>query len=532
MRSLLVRAAGSDLGRALTLAAISACILLPLLSQPLWRDEGSTFIDVSQPNVAGVLDSVRINELTPPLYFLLEHFWIRFAGTTEFALRFPSLVAIALAIALLYDTARRVRDGIAGYAAAACACLAPVSLFLGSEARAYALTLFLGALVMWLIAQLLFAQSAGAYKIAVVLAVVTACFCWTNYTAWPAVIALLIVTPPIWVSGSSKRALLLLLALASGATTTLPMIPNFVAAAASIHVPLDSHLSNTFQRIETGLFWLNPLVLIGPALPSVLVGGTLVWFIRLRPPSRRLVLTPEDQFLIACLAVMLLGVGASMRPSLQGYHLAAYAPAAWLTTGSFYGRFTAWLGMRAGLRALPLPRKLGFLVLATATILAFASFPVLYSYELGPRSGSLALARELKRDTVGDVVIIAVPDALSPSLYYYLRNDSRITLRGLATWSEPWYYYYTTGWDNPSLKVHFLSLIDSAFARNRRVAFAVAWTAANYNGHRYDLALEAAREENARHGVAFRHTFSGTLETMELTLLAPDQASAQRIPKR
>jgi hypothetical protein len=225
-RGLFVRAIYSDLGRALTLAGASACLLLPLLSQPLWRDEGSTFIDVSQPNVAGVLDSIRVNELTPPLYFLLEHLWINFAGTTEFALRFPSLVAIALAIGLLYDTARRVRDRVAGYATAGCAGLAPLSLLVGSEARAYALTLLLGALVMWLVARLFLTPLADVHAGAAGLALATAAICWVNYTAWPAVAALLIIAPAICMAESSRRALLLFVALAAGAAATLPIIPD------------------------------------------------------------------------------------------------------------------------------------------------------------------------------------------------------------------------------------------------------------------------------------------------------------------
>lgn len=532
MLSIFVRAINSNLGRALTLAVVNACLLLPLLSQPLWRDEGSTFIDVSQPNLAGVLDSVRINELTPPLYFVFEHFWIRFAGTTEFALRFPSLIAAAFAIALLYDTARRVRSTVAGYATAACAGLAPLTLLVGSEARAYATTLLLGALVMWLVATLLLAPPAKAYLVAVILAFTIAAFSLANYTAWPAIVGLLVVTPVISIGRSPRSALLLFITAAVGATTMLPMASDFVSAGGSIHVQYDSATTNIVQKLDARLFWFNPLVIAEPAFTAGLVGGTLTWLLRLRPFTRGFALLAEDQFLIVCFGIVLLGVGASIQRSLPTHHhLAAYAPAAWLIIGNYYARFATWLVAGRQLRTLPLLRKLGLFSLATTSILAFSEYPLVYASELKPRSGSLSLVQELKRRTPEDLVIIAVPDRLSPSLYYYLRNDHRITLRGIATWSKPWYYYHTSGWEDSSLEKHFLRIIDDE-ARHRRVAFAVDWGAHAYNGHRYDVGLDIAREESARRGVAFRRTFHGTIETMDLILLAPERDPSQGVLKR
>ena len=108
----------------LLLGVSFAIRLCDLGAKSLWSDEGLTLRRAEQPlglvfeNVnlipigpdyqdgSGPESVVRTPDLHPPLYFLLMHFWIRFAGKSEFALRFPSVVAATLALRGMYAFCR------------------------------------------------------------------------------------------------------------------------------------------------------------------------------------------------------------------------------------------------------------------------------------------------------------------------------------------------------------------------------------------------------------------------------------------
>jgi hypothetical protein len=69
--------------------------------QSLWRDEVDAirFAQRSLPEIAA--DFLEIGH-NGPLYYLLLHFWIRLAGTSEFAVRFFSLMFGTLTIPLVF----------------------------------------------------------------------------------------------------------------------------------------------------------------------------------------------------------------------------------------------------------------------------------------------------------------------------------------------------------------------------------------------------------------------------------------------
>ncbi|NJN68470.1 MAG: hypothetical protein HC884_18045 [Chloroflexaceae bacterium] len=59
------------------------------LPRDLWTDEAFTASYTTHSTVGLVLEDVRKNEETPPLYFLLIWLWSRVAGASEVALRLP-----------------------------------------------------------------------------------------------------------------------------------------------------------------------------------------------------------------------------------------------------------------------------------------------------------------------------------------------------------------------------------------------------------------------------------------------------------
>lgn len=78
--------------------------VLHLGAQSIWGDEAFTWVVTQAPDWFGTL----ARDVHPPLYFALITLWTKLAGTSEFALRVPSVLASLLSMALLFLLAREV----------------------------------------------------------------------------------------------------------------------------------------------------------------------------------------------------------------------------------------------------------------------------------------------------------------------------------------------------------------------------------------------------------------------------------------
>src|SRR5215212_2359256 len=120
----------------------------PSLSRDLWTDEAFTISYTAYPSLGMVLDDVRKNEETPPVYFILSWLWSHVAGQSEVAQRLLSLVFGALAVAILASATRRWlppgQSSVAGYLLAV---LTPVGIYIVT-ARSYALMLLMAVICM------------------------------------------------------------------------------------------------------------------------------------------------------------------------------------------------------------------------------------------------------------------------------------------------------------------------------------------------------------------------------------------------
>ena len=156
--SLLDGASLSWQARALLIGLIAlsfAVRLYDLEGKSLWSDEGLTLRRAEQP-LRAVFQNVNLipndpdfqndlrpttvvstPDLHPPLYFLLMHVWIRLAGQSEFALRFPSVAAATLALPLFYALGRSLLSHEAGLWAALLSATSPFYLWYAQEARMY-----------------------------------------------------------------------------------------------------------------------------------------------------------------------------------------------------------------------------------------------------------------------------------------------------------------------------------------------------------------------------------------------------------
>jgi len=133
----------------------SALVLLATLTR-LWNLKGpSLWMDEAFSHLLAVLpmetawSAMITDAVHPPLYYLLLRPWLDLAGASEFALRFPSVVAGVLTVALVIRTARQwLGRRAAGWAGLLLA-VNPFHVWYSQEARMYAL---LGALALAVLA--------------------------------------------------------------------------------------------------------------------------------------------------------------------------------------------------------------------------------------------------------------------------------------------------------------------------------------------------------------------------------------------
>jgi hypothetical protein len=173
-------------GRALTpipdwlavvaLLALGAALRL-ICSRGIWLDE-ATSISQAQMPVGHMLDVLRTTDVHPPLYFLILWCVAHAAGTSEIAMRAPSLVAGSALVPVLYLLGRELYDRRAGMLAAALGAVAPFIVWYSQEARMYALFMLFAALATY--AQVLVLRRGGRRYWLLYAASATALL-WTQY---------------------------------------------------------------------------------------------------------------------------------------------------------------------------------------------------------------------------------------------------------------------------------------------------------------------------------------------------------------
>lgn len=132
---------------ALTLAAF-ALRVYRLDFQSLWIDEGLTlrYAQLSFPDLLATLRSVRA---VPPLYHVLTVYWVQWAGDSDFALRFLSLVFSVLAVPLIFRLGRSLGSEAVGMVAAFLLAVSPYQIWHAQDARNYSLLTAASLMSMW-----------------------------------------------------------------------------------------------------------------------------------------------------------------------------------------------------------------------------------------------------------------------------------------------------------------------------------------------------------------------------------------------
>jgi mannosyltransferase len=124
---------------------------------PLWRDEAATKAIASR-RVIQILATMPHDDLVHGAYYLVVHYVIRLLGSSNHALRLPSVLAMAVACAFTALVAERLasaagRSGAAwtGLTAGVIFALLPATIAYGQEARSYALVTMMATIATYLL---------------------------------------------------------------------------------------------------------------------------------------------------------------------------------------------------------------------------------------------------------------------------------------------------------------------------------------------------------------------------------------------
>jgi len=122
--------------------------LFQLGTQSLWYDE-SVSLFIARQSVPELLAHTA-GDVHPPLYYLLLHYWLQFAGTSEFAAGFFSAFFGLLLVGLCYQLARRWFGLNAGFITSIVVSLSAFSLWYAQEIRMYTLAAVVATLALLL----------------------------------------------------------------------------------------------------------------------------------------------------------------------------------------------------------------------------------------------------------------------------------------------------------------------------------------------------------------------------------------------
>ena len=278
-------------------------------SRGLWVDEA---ISVSQAQLplGQMLADVRTTDVHPPLHHVLLWFTVRVFGTSEAAVRLPSLIAGVALVPAMAWVGRVVYDRRTGWIAAVFAVVAPFGVWYSQEARMYSIFMLFAALAVGAQVQ---ALRSGQMRHWALYGVLTAAMIWTQYFALLPVAVQTVVTGYVtWRDrrDAARRRQLLLgaaLAIAIVAVVLAPMVPILRDQLASY--------GNRGAGLTPGQAGAGSST-IGGTISVYAVGANLIWAVLGYHADGVMVQVAALWPLLMLLALVMLGRGRSGRSML------------------------------------------------------------------------------------------------------------------------------------------------------------------------------------------------------------------------
>jgi len=286
-----------------------------------WGDEAATVMSAQRPlgslwAMLGQVDAVH------GLYYLGMHFWIRLFGVSEFAVRFPSVLATGIAAAGCVVLAGMLANRRVALIAGAVAVVLPRFTAMAIEGRSYALS---AAVAVWITILFLFLIARGSrsilgwcgYAILAALGVYLFLYIALLFLVHAAVLVLDHANRPAWRRWA--------IATAAAAVLCSPLVVAAVLQRGQVAFLADGHQLDPYIVLLAP--WFGGVAFSGLAWPLVLFAGILLVRGRHeRGPSWRLGVLAASWAVIP--AVVLLVVSLALIPLYNIRYLTFCAPAA------------------------------------------------------------------------------------------------------------------------------------------------------------------------------------------------------------
>ncbi|HEV3352633.1 MAG TPA: glycosyltransferase family 39 protein [Acidimicrobiales bacterium] len=389
---------------ALTLAVagvvVAGIVLRFLTSSHLWLDEALT-VNIARLPLSKIPNALR-HDGSPPLYYVLLHWWIAVFGSGDVAARALSAVFAIAALPLMWVAGLRIGGRRMAVAALVLLAASPFATRFATEARMYSLLGFL-ALAGYLCLQRLVERPSWAAAIGV--AVVSGLLALTHYWAF-----YLLATVGVMLLVRARRrrdwgALVPLAAMAAGGLLFVPWLGVFAYQAQHTGTPWAA-LPTTNAVVATVVSWAGGGSDAGQLLNLVFIGLAVLAVFGLavdrrhvdldfgtRPGVRRLA--------IACLGTLLLGLIAA--DVVRSAYVVRYTSVA----------FPLFILVVAFGTLVFVDNRLRIGVLALAVVLGLSA-AIPNTGNRRTQAGILAAAIN-RNATAGDVVAYC-PDQLGPSV--------------------------------------------------------------------------------------------------------------------
>jgi len=254
-----------------------------LTFQSLWRDEVDALRFATAP-WSELLSTFTRSGWNGPLYFALLRGWIALTGRSEFALRYFSLLAGVVAVALAFALAQRLSHRLAAFLCALLFALSPYFVWYSQETKMYALILALVILAIYALRRAMDKGSA-AWWATLVVATSLAVYC---HILAALIIPVEMILALVW-GLESRNGGWWKGALASFACLTLPYLPLLrwelplvfsPAQTGFTFYPFDQMLLVMLNGFATGISGLLAATTLWPASILLLVGavmGAMPW---------------------------------------------------------------------------------------------------------------------------------------------------------------------------------------------------------------------------------------------------------------
>ena len=109
------------------------------VSRQALRGDEAFSLTFSSQSIGEIMRAMAYTEPNPPLYWLLLNGWMRAAGQSELAVRWPSVLAGVIAVALTYRLGRAMAGVRTGLSAALLVAVSPFLIWYSQDARVYSL---------------------------------------------------------------------------------------------------------------------------------------------------------------------------------------------------------------------------------------------------------------------------------------------------------------------------------------------------------------------------------------------------------